>query len=425
MRRLLVLYGTALTSVLLVAFLAPLGLLARSLAHDRAVDVAHEEQQSLSVIVANTGAARLEQSLEALNVGERQTTVYQPDGRVLGSPAPATDSVRLAQTGRAFTAETAGGVELLLPVAGAGGVAVVRTFIPNGLLAEGVKETLIALAVLGVALLAAAVVVADRIAARVASSVRDLADVAERVGRGDLDATVRPRGPREIASVGRVLNSLGARIAAMLADERELSADLSHRLRTPVTALRLDVEGLADAEERGRMTAHVDALADAVDAAVQEARHPGHEVDGGCDAVEVVGTRAAFWRVLGEETGRSMRVDLPDSAAPVAVSAQSLGAALDALIDNVFTHTPPGTPFALTVAHADHEVAVSVEDEGPGIARAVLADRGVSGAGSTGIGLDVARRTAEKGAGALRVDFAACGGTRVVMAFPESALAQS
>ena len=51
MRRLLVLYGTALTSVLLVSFLVPLGLLARSIAHDRAIEAAHQEQQSLSVII--------------------------------------------------------------------------------------------------------------------------------------------------------------------------------------------------------------------------------------------------------------------------------------------------------------------------------------------------------------------------------------
>src|SRR6185295_13680409 len=229
------------SSDLLVAFLFPLGLLARSLAHDRAIEAAHQEQQSLSVIVANTGPRRLTETLEALNTGPRQTTVFLPDGAVAGASAPRTDSVALAATGRAFTVTASGGVELLLPVAAADGTTVIRTFVPNGQLAEGVRKAWVTLAVVGVLLLLGAIVVADRIAARLSRSVRELAEVAERVGDGDLGATVTPSGPPEVASVGRVLNSLGARIAAMLTDERELAADLSHRLRTPVTALRLDV----------------------------------------------------------------------------------------------------------------------------------------------------------------------------------------
>ena len=419
MRRLLVLYGTALTSVLLVAFLVPLGLLAQSLAHDRAIETARQEQQSLSVIVANTAPSRLRQSLEAFNTGQRKATVFLPGGRVLGAPAARTDSVRLASTGRAFTASTDQGVELLLPVAGDDGTTVIRTFVPDALLTAGVDKAWITLAIVGVLLLIAAVAVADRIASRLSRSVRDLAEVAERVGQGDLAATVTPSGPHEISSVGRVLNSLGARIAAMLADERELGADLSHRLRTPVTALRLDVESLSDADERRRMTEHVDALVDAVDVAVSEARHPGHVRDvGTSDAVEVVSERARFWEVLADETGRRLRVEVPPAPAFVSVSGRELGAALDALVDNVFGHTPAGTPFALVVdCDRGGLVEVAVEDEGTGIVEDELAERGVSGTGSTGIGLDVARRTAEHGGGDLRIERSASGGARIVMRF--------
>jgi signal transduction histidine kinase len=430
MRRLLVLYGTALTSVLLVAFLVPLALLARSLAHDRAIETARQEQQSLSVIVANTGPARLAQSLNAINADLRKTTVFLPDGRVLGAAAPRTESIRLAKTGQAFTAATNGGVELLLPVAGSDGTTVIRTFVPDALLSESVRKAWITLAVVGVLLLLAAVVVADRIAARLSRSVRDLAEVAERVGDGDLDATVAPSGPREVASVGRVLNSLGARIAAMIRDERELGADLSHRLRTPVTALRLDVESLSDPDERRRMTDHVDALVDAVDVAVSEARHPGHVRDvGESDAVEVVSERARFWQVLADETGRELRVEVPDAPAYVSVSSRDLGAALDALVDNVFSHTPAGAPFALRVTCQPRGVVeVAVEDAGTGIAQDDLAERGVSGTGSTGIGLDVVRRTAEHGRGRLRIEQSRTGGARIVMEFrppPWSSLNQA
>jgi signal transduction histidine kinase len=223
-----------------------------------------------------------------------------------------------------------------------------------------------------------------------------------------------------VASVGRVLNRLGARIAAMLSDERELAADLSHRLRTPVTALRLDVESLTDDDERRRMTDHVDALVDAVDIAVSEARLPSHVREiGMSDAVEVVSDRACFWDVLAHETGRALRVDVPEAHAYVAISARELGAALDALVDNVFSHTAAGTSFGLAVrSAADASVDIAVEDAGDGIAQSELAERGVSSAGSTGIGLDVARRAAEHGHGELRIEQSAAGGARVVLRFP-------
>ena len=264
----------------------------------------------------------------------------------------------------------------------------------------------------------------DRIAARLSRSVLDLSEVAERLGAGDLTARVEPSGPREVASVGRVLNGLGARVAGLLTAERELVADLSHRLRTPITALRLDVEMLDDSLERDRMTGHVDDLVGAVDAIVWAARHPVHDLpESRCDAARVVRERARFWGVLATDQGRDLRVDVPEVAVDVGVSADELGAALDVLVDNVFSHTPARTAFALTVqpAHRHRPARVIVEDDGPGFVTADLAERGRSGAGSTGIGLDVARRTAERAGGQLVLESGPAGGARIVLVLPAKA----
>jgi signal transduction histidine kinase len=427
MRRLLVVYGTALAAALLVAFLVPLGLLASSLAHDRAVEAARQEAQGLTVLANYANRARLRDALAAVNTGPRQVTVFLPGGRRLGYPMPRTPSVDLAARGQAFTASAPGGVELLLPVGGAGGVAVIRSFVPDALLTKGVHAAWLTLGVVGLLLLMAAVVAGDRIATRLSRSVQQLADVAERVGSGDLNATVTTAGPSEVVSVGRVLNSLGARIAQMLADERELGAELSHRLRTPVTALRLDVESLRDPQERERMTEHVDHLVEAIDAAVSAARHPAHERRGGrCDALTVITDRTSFWSVLADETERVLRVDVPAERCEVPVSADELGAALDALIDNVFSHTPDGTAFAVVVTRTpEGGVEVVVEDDGPGLATSALAERGRSGGRSTGIGLDVARRTALEAGGAFRVERSASGGARIAMSYPPAVLPNS
>ena len=63
-------------------------------------------------------------------------------------------------------------------------------------------------------------------------------DAALALGGGDLDRRVAPAGPHEIADVGVAFNFLAERLRLLLAGERESVADLSHRLRTPLTALR-------------------------------------------------------------------------------------------------------------------------------------------------------------------------------------------
>ena len=425
MRRLLVWYGLAMTSIVLVAFLVPLGLLARSLAQDRALSAGRQDAQSVAVFAGGTSAdrARLEAAVLAVNGDQRRTTVFLPDGSRVGAPAQMSSSTDLAAVGRAFTARTSGGVEVLLPVGGSDGVAVVRTFVPDAELTQGVQQSWLVLAGVGVVLIGATVVAGDRIAARLSRSVLDLSEVAGRLGAGDLTARVDPSGPAEVASVGRVLNELGARVAGLLADERELVADLSHRLRTPITALRLDVEMLDDSGDRDRLTDHIDDLVGAVDAIVWTARHPAHDAPASrCDAASVVGDRAMFWGVLAADQGRDLRVAIPDGPVEVRVSAEELGAALDVLVDNVFSHTSVGTGFALEVHPGDADgegtATVVVEDDGPGLATLDMAERGRSGAGSTGLGLDVARRTAERAGGRLTLGSGSSGGARIVLELP-------
>ncbi len=428
MRRLLIAYGAALTSAVLVAVLVPFGLLADTLAYDRAVAAGRQEAQGLSLIVTTTGPKGLQDAVSVINTGPRQTTVFLPGGRIVGPRAPRSASVKLAAQGRAFTASTSGGVEILLPVGGANGVVVIRTFVPDDLLHAGVNTAWATLAATGLALLAVAVVVGARLASRLSRSLRDLADVAARMGQGDLTARVDAQGPPEVASVGRVLNGLGGRITEMLTDERELGADLSHRLRTPVTALSLAVESLENKEERTRMTSHVDQLVAAIDAAVLAARHPSHlRDDQHCDAAAVVTERSRFWGVLADETGRDLVLDVPQREASIPVAAVDLGAALDALIDNVFSHTPAGTSFRLAVESTGDGsmVAIIVEDHGAGLGESDLAHRGRSGAGSTGIGLDVARRTTRQVGGTVEIGNSSAGGARIVMTFPGWSLAES
>jgi signal transduction histidine kinase len=104
---------------------------------------------------------------------------------------------------------------------------------------------------------------------------------------------------------------------------------------------------------------------------------------------------------------------LPIGQIRVRASEADLAAALDALLENVFAHTPDGTPMCVEVSRlTDGGGRVVISDGGPGL-NAVAAGRGVSAVGSTGLGMDIARRTAEAAGGAMLTGTSVLGGAAV------------
>ena len=420
MRARLVIGAAAITLTIILAFAIPLGLLIQRVAHDRAIVAAQRSAQALLPVlsVAPSDAGRV---IQGLNVtGAAQVSVIDARGAVLGPPAPVDAAVQQARR-RSMTIQVRGGQRVLVPVViPDGSIDVISVFVPDAALDHGVASAWGLLAGLSLALLVVVVLAADRVARGVVRPVAELARTAELLGGGDLDARVEPAGPPEIVEVGHTLNRLAERIVELLAAERELVADLSHRLRTPITALRLDADALVDADERQRVSTDVDEVVRAVDDVIAEARRQVAEDEPAtCDLVAVTTARVAFWQVLAEEQGRRVQLDLPSAPAEVAVRTRDLEAALDALVGNVIAHTPQGTD--LTVEVGGSPIGgwwLTVCDQGPGFDPGAALQRGTSGAGSTGLGLDIARRTAEASGGQLEVDAAPGGaGAAVTMRF--------
>ena len=409
---------TATTLLVLVAFVLPLAVLLRTLANDRAVSDATREAQNFAPLVSVSSTQELRTSLTVVNQrGDRGLGVRLPTGEVLGAPhRGTTDALALALAGRAFSAKVSGGRVVYVPVDSARGRAVVWSYVPARLLNRGVFAAVSVAVGLAVGLLVIAVALADRLARGTVGPVRALAATATALGHGDLTARAPVAGPPEVREVGGALNLLAHRIDALLVSEREAVADLSHRLRTPLTALRLDVEGVADPEVRARLVGHVNGVQRGIDQVIAEARRQvREEVRAQCDACSVVAERAAFWAVLFEDQGRPFEVRVPGHPLPVPVSAGELGAAVDALLQNAVVHTPVGAAVTVTVrAHGTGATQVVVSDRGPGIPSGAT-ERGHSTAGSTGLGLDIVRRTAEASGGRLVLDSAPGGGAEVVM----------
>ncbi len=407
----------ATACLVLVAFLVPLALLVRTFVEDRAMSEANTSVQAVRPLV---GVAEPDDVRQAL-AGLPEVTVFLPDGRILGRPASRTPAVELAARGRSLTALVPGGREIVFAVQRPDGTAVVRTFVADAELTHGVTRAWLMLAALGALLVLIGLVVADRLARSLIRPITELATVSHRLAGADLGARALPSGPRELREVAKALNHLARRIQELLRAEREEVADLSHRLRTPLTALRLEAESLPDRAGADRIAEHVDALQRAVTDLIEQARRRSGERPAEaqrCDAAAIVRDRVAFWSVLAEDTDRTVSATVPDGPLPVAVAPDELTAALDALLGNVFAHTPDGTDFAVALlARPGGGAELTVSDAGPGFGAGGPPPRGISGAGSTGLGLDIARRAATAHGGEMRVGTGG-GGARITLVLP-------
>jgi signal transduction histidine kinase len=327
-------------------------------------------------------------------------TVFWTDGSLIGADAPRSSAVELAATGQSLTAATEDGREILNSVRMPdGGYAVVRAYVDDSELTAGVGRSWLLLAAIAVVLLGIGLLLASRLARVLLVPLADLAEVSNRLAEGDLEARASAEGPPEIKRVGTALNTLADRIRDLLEAERERVADLSHRLRTPLTVLRLETEAISDPAERATVDEAVGEVERAVNEAIRDARRPGR-APAECDAAAVVAERVEFWSALAEDTSRECRVYLAPGPLPVKLAAEDLAAAMDSLLANVFAHTPDGTAFEVRLwARPEGGAIVDIADEGPGLPSAAAFERGRSGGGSTGLGLDIARRAAAASGG--------------------------
>ena len=408
MRRRLAWVFVALTVMLVVGFLVPLGLSLRSQAELRSLASAQSDARGVATALAasaratsrNPGAIDVQFVIDSF--GSEDLVVFLPDGTRLGAGYTPDNAVDLADDG-AIVARVNGGVLAVVPVTfqTSGARLVVTAFISNEDLREGVVTSWLILAVLGLIVIVGTVPLADRLAVSIVRPVRELSDAAHRWADGDLDARVAPAGPPEIAESGRAFNQLVERLAELLAAERERIADLSHRLRTPITALRLQAESVADPATRDGLISDIVHLEGEVTALIEDVRRNESAESTICDLGAVVAKRMGFWRVVASAQQRTVDVDL-HVGSPVLVDlpAAEVLSILDNLVQNVLTHTLGGVGFEVSVTADPPRLTVS--DEGDGLPSTDVFDRG-SSSGSSGLGLDIVRRVAEKSGGEVTV----------------------
>lgn len=278
-------------------------------------------------------------------------------------------------------------------------VAAIRAEAPPGAVTARVHRAWLLMIATGLAAILTATLIGLWLARRLTTPVRALAHDAHRLGDGDFTTRSRRSGVPELDDVAAALDATGDRLGAALERERHFSTDASHQLRTPISAVRLQLESaqLTPGADPNAAIAHalpqLDRLERTVDDLLALARDRHHDL-AATDITGVLDELERSWHGRVAGAGRPLVVHADPPIPDVFVSASALRQVLDVLVDNALEHGAG----AITVRArpAAHGVAVEVGDEGEGIAGAVEAiwTRGVGR--SHGIGLALARTLAEE-----------------------------
>jgi two-component system OmpR family sensor kinase len=255
---------------------------------------------------------------------------------------------------------------------------------------------------------------------------RALESAAQRLGAGDLSARAPDRGGDEVAAVASAFNTmaddLSARAAALAASDRvrrQLLADVSHELTTPITAMRGYLETLAmpevslDAATRQRYLAIVNDETNRLERLIGDLLELARLEGGGGELkIAAVPVAALFERVAArheracQETGITMRTAIAAGAETVNADRDRLEQALQNLAANAIRYAPRGSAIILRAdVSTDAGILLAVEDGGSGIPaehlphvfdRFYKADASRAGvSGGSGLGLSIVKAIVE------------------------------
>ncbi len=263
------------------------------------------------------------------------------------------------------------------------------------------------------------------------AQLRALEDAARRLGEGDLTARAPAIGGDEVAAVARAFNRMAGELSARQAElveadriRRQLLADVSHELMTPLTAIRGYAETLAltpfapASTEGQRAVRIIHEEGERIERLVGDLLDLARFEAGGISlARDKVAVADLFSRVVGrhaqsaEEKNVTIETRMSDSRLTVVGDSHRLEQVLQNLASNGLRHTPPGGKLTLSAERTETGVRLQVADTGAGIAaehlphvfdRFYKADPSRSQSGS-GLGLSIVRAIVERHGGTVSV----------------------
>ena len=379
-----------------------------------------ELERAAVVAAVSVGPNYVEGEPLRLPDSEKDITLglYSPNGRRVAGQGPIDGGPQVgeSQRGQPVQGNGSGGLVETIPVySGEQVIAVLRAWTPWWSLWSRVLATWAAMVGLAAVAVASGVIVARRQARLLATPLQSVASAAHSLGEGDFSARAQGSDVPEIDQTAQALNATAQRLGALLERERSFTANASHQLRTPLTALRLELEAALD--NPGADLRPAFELADELERTIEDllllARGAGPTaqssgpIDGQFDALR------QRWTSSSASAGRRFVVTSEADLPPVFASAAVVGQVLDVLVDNALRHGS-GT-IRVNARDAGGAVAIDVGDDGRGLSGGTLDifERGVSGrsghsngsadtrSAGHGIGLALARDLAQSQGGRL------------------------
>jgi two-component system OmpR family sensor kinase len=432
-----------------------------ALRRDTVLSVARLGVREIERFYASGGTPdRLEAHLAELLADFPHVTVLHatPDGRIHGRLEPGRDVLRrrleeaagsgLARTGyRLWPAGPGRGAAVVLPVGPGGRLGWALLAARGGLdevrpAALGASATSLAVVFLTAAALGLLVfrVVARRLG-RVRDALRGVSD-------GDLSRRVSDATPDEIGDLGRSFDQMAERLEAVVRElsdadrrRRQFLADVSHELKTPLTALRGRLEQLLSSTGTGTGTSAPGAEPRELAVAFEEVDRLGLLIE---DLLELARLDSTEFSLRREESvlqriaaraldrftlavaNRGVHVVRRLSPEPVRrqVDARRLEQVVSNLLANAIRSVDAGGTVEIAVDQIDGRAVLEVADDGPGISPEEMSrifDRFYTadgGGGGTGLGLSIVRRLVEAHGGTIRIERRGPRGTRAVVEIP-------
>ncbi|MFK0106301.1 sensor histidine kinase [Streptomyces sp. NPDC091217] len=285
---------------------------------------------------------------------------------------------------------------------------------------------------LAVLVLAAAAAIGAVAARRITRPLRELNSMASKFSDGDLTARSPVTGPAETQTLARTLNQGAERLDTLVASQRIFVADASHQLRTPLTALRLSLDNIADGvddefvrEDVEQATAEVVRMSRLVNGLLVLARAEAKvTAPEPLQLLDIVEERLAVWRPAADERGVHIALrGVADGRPSVLAGPGHLDQVLDNVLSNALEMSPDGATITVGVEATADEVTLSVRDEGPGMTDAEKSrafDRfwrgqGLTGRSGSGLGLSVVRQLVTDDGGTVTLRDAPGGGLCVLI----------
>ncbi|MEP7025777.1 MAG: HAMP domain-containing sensor histidine kinase [Actinomycetota bacterium] len=444
MARRIVLAVLGLLSALLCAVAIPLGLItAQHYRQDYRAQAVGSARSLASVAEEKLGDGETGHGLATAVVQVRsdgdEVAVFGRVGtRIAGSgPGASASVVRAVLSGRSASTSWAGDhLLVVVPVPSDeehGILGVVSLSRPTGPLSRRIAVLWAWLAATALAGLVAGSAVAIMLARWVGRPLIALDGVARQLGNGALGTrSGQARGPREVRSLAASFDTMAGRLEALVNGHQAMMADVSHQLRTPLAALRLRLDFLAEdadqqmAAEVAGAQEEISRLSRLVDGLLAVARAENVVVRPGLVAADqVIRDRADAWRLAAAERGVEVTCVCPG---PVRVSLGDghLEQILDNLLANALDAVPPGGHVRVrgTGTATGPMAAIEVADDGPGMSeaqrQAAFHRFASSTPGGSGLGLAIVYRLVTSNGGRVELSGTPGGGLTVSLRLPSA-----